>query len=225
MARFGCTDKEAAERLRRSIQNLFNKPDVPDHPPIPQQDPLPDPLDPLQERQNPPDHQREEDIDPPPKKKPIFVDFDLDAPITSCIPHSPSKYAIGKVENIEYIELWYFTTEGCREAGKATPSVADETFSILKTNSGIALQPLKATKASKNAVVDKYLSWEQIMTARHTMINIADRIGWDKKLTLALAQFYINLEGLKSDGYNPRALILYQAVVRKQWHDALKGRG
>ena len=51
------------------------------------------------------------------------------------------------------------------------------------------------------------------MTARHTMINIADRVGWDKKLTLALAQFYINLEGLKSDGYNPRALILYQAVI------------
>ena len=50
-------------------------------------------------------------------------------------------------------------------------------------------------------------------------------MGWSKKLTLALAQFYINLEGLKSDGYNPRALILYQAVVRKQWHEALKGRG
>ena len=103
--------------------------------------------------------------------------------------------------------------------------MADETFSILKTNSGIALQPLKVTKASKNTVVDEYLSWEQIMTAQHTMINITDRVGWNKKLTLALAQFYINLKGLKLDGYNPRALIFYQAVVQKQWHDMLKGQG
>ena len=123
------------------------------------------------------------------------------------------------------MELWYFTTEGCREAGKATPSVADDTFGILKTNTGIALQPLKATKASKNAIVDEHLSWEQIMTARHTFISVANHVGWNQKLTLALAQFYINLEALKSEGYNPRALILYQAVVRKLWHDALKGRG
>ena len=186
------------ERLRRSIQDLFNDPDVPDQPPTPQQE-LPEPPAPLQ---NPPDNQMDEDTDQPPKKKAMFVDFDLNAPIASRVPHSPSEYAIGKVKNIEYIELWYFTTEGCREAGKATPLVADDTFRILKTNSGIALQPLKSTKASKNAVVDEYLSWDQIMTARHTMITITDCVGWNKKLTLALAQFYINLEGLKSDGYN-----------------------
>ena len=122
------------------------------------------------------------------------------------------------------MELWYFTTEGCQEANKATPSVADKTFGLLKTNFGIALQPLKATKASKNVMVDEYLSWEQIMTARHTMINTTSHVGWNKKLTLALAQFYINFEGLKSDGYNPRALILYQAVVQKQWHEVLKGQ-
>ena len=91
MAHFGCTDEEAAERLRRSIQNLFNELEVPDHPPIPQQDPLPDYPDPLLECQNPPDHQMEEDADPPPKKKPIFVNFDLDGPIASCVPQSPSE--------------------------------------------------------------------------------------------------------------------------------------
>ena len=164
-ARFQCTEEEAAERLRRSIQDLFNEPDIPDQPPGPQQDPLPEPPGPPQPPLNHPDPQIEDDAGTPPKKRPTFVDFDLNAPIASRVPHSPSEYAIGKVENIEYVELWYFTTEGCKEAGKATPSVADETFGLLKTNSGIALQPLKATKASKNAVVDEYLSWEQIMTA------------------------------------------------------------
>ena len=219
MARFQCTEEEAAERLRRSIQELFNGPDIPDQLPVPQQELPPEPPAPL------PEHPIIEDTVETTKKKPSYVDFDINAPIASRIPHSPSEYAVGKVENIEYVELWYFTTEGCREAGKATPSVADDTFGILKTNTGIALQPLKATKASKNAIVDEHLSWEQIMTARHTFINVANHVGWNQKLTLALAQFYINLEGLKSEGYNPRALILYQAVVRKRWHDALKGRG
>ena len=213
--RFQCTEEEAAERLRRSIQDLFNKPDIPDQPPGPQQDPPPEPPGPPQVFPNHPNPQIEDNADTPPKKRATFINFNLNTPIASRVPHSPS----------EYVELWYFMTEGCKEAGKATPSVADETFGLLKTNSGIALQPLKATKASKNAVVDEYLSWEQIMTAWHTMVNITDRVGWNKKLTLALAQFYINLEGLKSDSYNPRALILYQAVVRKQWHKALKGRG
>ena len=213
MARFECTEEEAAERLRRSIQDLFNDPDVPNPPPAPLPEPPLEPPVPLIDPPNPPVTLMDEDTEAPTKKKATYVDFDLDAPIASCIPHNPSEYAVGKVKNLEYVELWYFTTEGCREAGKATPLVADETFGILKTNLGIALQPLKATKASKNAIVDEYLSWEQIMTARHTMINTASRVGWNKKLTLALAQFYINLEGLKSDGYNPRALILYQAVV------------
>ena len=63
------------------------------------------------------------------------------------------------------------------------------------------------------------------MTARHTMISVANRMGWSRKLVLAFVQFYINLEGKKSGGYNPRALILYHAVVRKQWHEALRGCG
>lgn len=221
MERFQCSEEDAMARIMNSINGIFNEPEVPRSPSIIPPElpvPLPEPLEPIFP---------EEDVDPrhTSKKKPTFVDFDLDTPIDNQVPHTPSEYAVGRMEDIEYVELWYFTTEGCREAGKATPSVADSTFGILATGSGLALQPIKASKASRNAIVDQYLSWEQIMTARHTMISVANRVGWARKLTLALAQFYINLEGKKSGGFNPRALILYHAVVRKQWHDALKGRG
>lgn len=162
MAQFQCTEEEAAERLRRSIQNLFNDPEIPDPPPVLSPEPPPELPAPLPEFPDSLDPPMDEDAEAQPKKKATYIDFDLNAPIASRIPHSPSEYAVGKIENIEYVELWYFTTEGCREAGKATPSVANDTFGILKTNSGIALQLLKATKALKNAIVDKYLSWEQI---------------------------------------------------------------
>ena len=126
---------------------------------------------------------------------------------------------------MEYVELWYFTTEGCREVSKATPTAADDTFSILNTDTGLALQSIKATKASRNAIADEHLTWEQIMTARHTLIETANRVGWPNKHTRALAEFYINLEGLKAIGDNPRALILYHAVVQRQWHETMRGRG
>ena len=66
---------------------------------------------------------------------------------------------------MEYVELWYFSSEGCKEASKAALTAADDTFGILNMDSGLALQSIKATKASRNAVVDEHLTWEQIMTA------------------------------------------------------------
>lgn len=162
---------------------------------------------------------------PPAQKKVVFIDFDLDATVTDRIPHNPSQYATGRIENMEYVELWYFTTEGCKEASKTTPTAADDTFGLLNTESGLALQSIKATKASRNAVADEHLTWEQIMTARHTLIQTASRVGWPPKHTFALAGFYIKLESLKAEGYTPRALLLYHAVVRRQWHETMRGRG
>jgi hypothetical protein len=191
-------------------------------PPIPL--PLPPPETPLPPAPQPAEAE-EEDPEPPVKPKATFVDFDLDSTVANQIPHQPSEYAVNRIEQIEYVELWYFTNEGCKEASTPTSTAVDNTFSILNTKSGLALQPIKASKASRNAIPDERLSWEQIMMARHTMIATANRVGWIKKLTLAIAQLYINLEGLKAAGYNPRALILYHTVVRRQWHEALNGRG
>ena len=89
-----------------------------------------------------------EEPQPTPKKKTIFRDFDLNSTVADRVPHTPSQYAVTRIESMEYVELWYFTTEGCREVSKATPTAADDTFSILNTDTGLALQSIKATKAS-----------------------------------------------------------------------------
>lgn len=208
--RHQCSEEEADAMLRATLQNLLEEPNPPPEPP--QEPPAPPATPPLEDPrlQN--------------KKKATYVDFDENATIASRIPHYPNEFAVRRIKAIEYVDLWYFTTEGCKEASKATPTVADEAFSLLSTSSGLALQPINATKASPNAIVDEHLSWEQIMTARHTLIATANRVGWDQKLTLALAELYIGLEGLKAEGKSARALILYHAVARKLWHEALRGR-
>jgi len=199
-----CSEEEAANRLQTMIQALLEGPQNPPQERTPPASPPPQ---------------------PPTQKKIIFIDFDLDATVSDRIPHNPSQYAVGRIESMEYVELWYFTTEGCKEASKATPTAADDTFGLLNTDSGLTLQSIKATKASRNAVADEHLTWEQVMTARHTLIQTANQVNWPRKHTLVLAEFYIKLEGLKAEGYNSRTLLLYHAVVRRQWHETMKGRG
>ncbi|KIJ91422.1 hypothetical protein K443DRAFT_14413 [Laccaria amethystina LaAM-08-1] len=52
------------------------------------------------------------------KKKPKLKDFIANRPVTDTIQLHPSRYAIHKLDEQEYIELYYFTLEGCTEATK-----------------------------------------------------------------------------------------------------------
>ena len=69
-------------------------------------------------------------------------------------------------------------------------------------------------------VEDEELKWEHITTAKHNLLNAIT--AWPEKLKLSLASFYLNLEALGATTANPRALVLYQATARRQWHAALK---
>ena len=138
------------------------------------------------------------------------------------MPYYPLKFAVGKVKAMEYVELWYFTSEGILDASKITPMTSDETIGLVKTNTGLAIQPIKASKASRNAILDESLSWEQITTGHHNILEAASK--WPEEHCFLMAEFYMNLEALKATGTNPRVLILYHAVARRQWHNSLKGK-
>lgn len=155
----------------------------------------------------------------------MFRDFEINSPAPDVIPLGPSQYAMKKMEDAEYIELWYFTVEGCREANKATPSTIDDTFNLLTTGDNFTLQPTRTVKGSLNAVIDEDLTWDQIMTARHNFVNIAYRMGWPEKFIDSISGLYSGLESLKALGRKTPALIRYHARVRKCWYEAMRGRG
>ena len=96
--RHQCSEEEADAMLRTTLQTLFEEPNPPPKPP---QEPPVLPATP------PPKGPR-----PPTRKKATFVDFDQNATIASQTPHYPSEYAVGKIQDIEFVELWYFATEG-----------------------------------------------------------------------------------------------------------------
>jgi hypothetical protein len=158
---------------------------------------------------------------PPPRKKVVFINFGLDSFIPESLPLFPARFATDKIKSIEYAELWYFTTEGILNASKISPAAADDAYGLTHADSRLDIQPVKALRTSRNVISDEALSWEQIATARHNLLDA--KSGWPEKHRLALAKIFMNLEVPKAAGSNPLALILYQASARRRWHETFKG--
>jgi hypothetical protein len=68
------------------------------------------------------------------KKKPKINDFKTGASVGDTLTHRPSQYAIHKLKSFEYVELWYFSPDGCREAADEAKSSADGTFGFTKVD-------------------------------------------------------------------------------------------
>ena len=215
MDRFACTEDEAIVKLQAMWNHIdFPRPPTPPAPPAPLRSPSPSPQPPILPDEGPL---------PLAKKKLTFPDFDENASVPNKLPFFPAQFALDKVKAMEYVELWYFTSEGILDASKVTPMADNDSFGLLNTSSGFTFQHIRASKASRNVICDEALTWDQISTARHNIVNAA--AGWPEKHRRALAEYFIELEVLKAASSNLRALILYQATVRRLWHSSLKGEG
>ncbi|GLB39889.1 putative tyrosine recombinase [Lyophyllum shimeji] len=159
------------------------------------------------------------------KKKPKLNDFVAKQAIGDTIQPRPASFATKKLEDFDYIELWYFTEEGCLEASRSNRAVADDTFGLSKVDDVIALRPISSFKASTKVIQDINLDWRQMTMAKNGLLHAMSKADWPQSHVVALAEFFLNLE------YHPyrrrqqgeQILITYQARVRREWHDALKG--
>ncbi|KAH9928239.1 hypothetical protein B0H21DRAFT_712162 [Amylocystis lapponica] len=134
------------------------------------------------------------------KKKPKMAIFDVSrAPPTELRPDI-SSFARNKLKSFEYVELWYFTLEG-----KA---------------------PISAFKASKHVVLDTDLTWLQMTNGSVNFLWEIEPI-WPEVNVKALASFFYGITGHPSEelphGY--AALIVYQACMRRHWHNKLNVPG
>ena len=75
----------------------------------------------------------------PKKKKPKLNSFVTNCPIATAIKLRPSRFTLHKLEEHDYIELSYFTPEGCAEAASNDHAVAEEAFSFSKVNNLVSL--------------------------------------------------------------------------------------
>ena len=151
-------------------------------------------------------------------------DFDDATTVGNYIAPRPAQYALRRIEEFEYVELWYFTPEGCADATQSQLTQYDDTFGLTKVDDMVTLKSISSLKASKNVVPDAELSFRQMSMAKNAFIPLMTRYQWTAKSINAFAQFFTQLElhPLRQREFGERALITYQARVRREWHDQLK---
>lgn len=158
------------------------------------------------------------------KKKPKMNGFKAGTMISNYVAPRPSQYALKRLENFEYLELWYLTQEGCTDAAQHQHTQNDDTFGLTKVDDLVALRQVSALRASKNVVPDVNLSFQQFSIAKTILIQQMTRCQWPNEAIGALADFFTHIDGhpFRLREYGEQALLTYQARVRQNWHDSLK---
>ena len=67
------------------------------------------------------------------KKKLKMKDFNDNSAVADFIILQPTTYALNKLEAFKYVELWYFTQEGCIDMMECQRSQNDNAFGIIWT--------------------------------------------------------------------------------------------
>jgi hypothetical protein len=160
------------------------------------------------------------------KKKPKLNPFDPKCHVKKWIEQRPASYALNKLNNLEYIELDYFTTRGCREATADTnKSISHNTLAFTQLGDTFAICPLAALRPSRHIRNDEDLTWEEMLDTKSIMLQFMAKSGlWPAAHAMSIATFFLNLEchPRKSQKNGKKALMLYQNNVRWEWFDALK---
>ncbi|KIK34501.1 hypothetical protein CY34DRAFT_97876 [Suillus luteus UH-Slu-Lm8-n1] len=145
------------------------------------------------------------------------------ASVGDTLTHRPSQYTIHKLKSFEYVELWYFSPDGCREAADEAKSAADSTFSFTKVDDFIALKPVAAFKPSRKVIQDHSLKWRQFDMAKNSFLLYMNKLNWPKKHQCTITMFFMNVisHPHRSEPFGERALLLYAAHIRRDWHDTL----
>lgn len=159
------------------------------------------------------------------KKRPKVKDF---APQKQASSHSvarPSQFAINKVKQLEYCEMWYFTPQGCEDAKLSDKTASSSSLTLAQGEAGLILTPASIHKPSAKVVPDEKLSWHDMSIAKASMLRMMqNEQNWPRGHVLALLTFFMEMDNhpMRRQQHGEDALLLYMAEVRREWHDELK---
>lgn len=148
--------------------------------------------------------------------------------IGSQITKQPSPYAMNKLESLEFIELWYFTPEGCTNTAKSQHSSADDALGLTNIDGLPYFKSISSTKASRNVVADENLDWASLQLGKNGMLQPMAKIpAWVEHGYMAvLSDMYLRLEfhalHRLPGGEGDPILIRYTADTRQDWHETMK---
>ncbi|KAI9437735.1 hypothetical protein H4582DRAFT_1815313, partial [Lactarius indigo] len=160
------------------------------------------------------------------KKKPKLNPFDPNHSLGKYIEPRPAQYALNKINNLEYVELDYFTLRGCKEAaGNSNKSISQDTLAFTQVEGSFTICPLTTIRPSRGIRCDEDLSWEEMFGAKNTMLHFMGKSQtWPTSHAIYLAAFYVMLElhPRRNQDNGKKILITYQSQVRRKWFNTLK---
>lgn len=158
------------------------------------------------------------------KKKPKMNGFNDRASVGDALAPRPSQYATQKLNNFEYIELWYFSPDGCKEALRTARSVADD-FGLTRVDDQLTIRPAYAFKASKAAIADHDLPFSTFLRSKNLFLMQLSKAKWPQTHIDALSLFFWRLENHSIRDHSDLGdlvILHYASRVRQDWHDRLK---
>ncbi|KAI5992515.1 hypothetical protein EDD15DRAFT_2443003 [Pisolithus albus] len=107
----------------------------------------------------------------------------------------PSQVAIRKLCKGDFVELYYFTNKGLRNAELSTRSADDDALTLLQTSDGLhAFVPLATAQAKGSVTKDEDLSWEEFSEAAHRLVTAMRENSWPDERVDSHVKFWLALE-------------------------------
>jgi hypothetical protein len=177
------------------------------------------------------DDQGQNDDDTEETRKKLKVGaFSATATIGDEVALKPSTFAINKLKEVKYIELYCFTPAGCRDHANQRLSTAEEAFGFSygispesSAGSTLTLKPVSALTHPGKIIPDENLSWEQVRDAKACYLSHVIKASWPPTHIEALMTFFVNLDShpYSNTPEGKQALVWYQAHAREDWHRKL----
>ncbi|KAH9846309.1 hypothetical protein C2E23DRAFT_853340 [Lenzites betulinus] len=132
-----------------------------------------------------------------------------------------AEFALSRLRDKKYVELFYFTEEGMRlAAGDNTPS-QDDALTVANRDATIVLTT--APRPPKGVKGDDMLTWDQVSKARTLLLLHAKNEGWEEEHLEVLAFFFFSIDAhpIRSEPRGNETAVRYQALYRREWHNAM----
>ena len=121
----------------------------------------------------------------------------------------PARHIMKRLKKKEYVELWHFTIQGCRDAALTDLTTPDDTFGLVNTNDGLRLQTVGASTISSKITRDENLSWEQMSEGKSRLLDCMSTSGWSNREVGELAKFFVKLDlhPIRSQEYGSQTVL------------------
>jgi len=134
----------------------------------------------------------------------------------------PAKYTLKHMENVTYVELFYFTNKGIADAEEVATAPSNELFVWKQQDNGTPslVEASTAKRGLKMDVLpDEKLSWEQFFKATLCMIQFMKCYHWLQDRIDMFCSFFLGIQSHHwRTSLHPlckKSLLFYQV---KQWH-------